>query len=35
MVRNYLKNAPEVESHRFGGEREGGRGVTVITLKQK
>lgn len=33
LVRSFLKNHPQVESFRFGGENEGGMGVTVVILK--
>ncbi len=34
MVHNYLKKSEFVESFRFGGANEGGRGVTVVNLKK-
>ena len=33
LVQSFLKKSPYVESYRYGGEGEGGFGVTVITLK--
>ena len=33
LVQNFLKRSPHVGSFRYGGEGEGGFGVTVITLK--
>lgn len=33
MVQNYLKNNPNVDSYRWGGEGEGGVGATVVYLK--
>ena len=33
LVQNFLKRSPHVASYRYGGEGEGGFGVTVITLK--
>jgi len=32
-VQKYLKKCPQVKSYRFGGEGEGGVGVTVVTFK--
>lgn len=33
LVQNYVKHNKNITSHRYGGENEGGFGVTVITLK--
>lgn len=33
LVQNFLKNNKNIASYRYGGENEGGFGVTVITLK--
>lgn len=33
MVQSYVKSNPHIGSYRYGGETEGGFGVTVITLK--
>ncbi len=33
LVQKYLKKSPFIESFRYGGESEGGFGVTIITLK--
>lgn len=33
LVQNKVKNSPHVQEFRYGGEKEGGRGVTVVTLK--
>lgn len=33
LVQNFVKNNPNVKEYRYGGENEGGLGVTVITLK--
>lgn len=33
LVQNFLKRSPHIASYRYGGEGEGGFGVTVITLK--
>ena len=33
LVQSYLKKSPHVQSYRYGGEGEGGFGVTVITMK--
>ena len=33
LVQNKLKNNPYVDSYRYGGEKEGRQGVTVVTLK--
>ena len=33
MVQSYVKKSPHIASSRYGGENEGGFGVTVITLK--
>lgn len=33
MVQSYVKRCPHIVSSRYGGENEGGFGVTVITLK--
>lgn len=33
LVQNFLKRSPYIASYRYGGEGEGGFGVTVITLK--
>lgn len=32
-VQNYLKSASQISTYRYGGEGEGGFGVTVVTLK--
>ena len=34
LVQKKLKNNPNVESYRYGGQNEGGQGVTVVTLKK-
>lgn len=34
LVQSYLKKSPHIDTFRYGGEGEGGFGVTVITLKQ-
>lgn len=33
MVQSYVKSNPHISAYRYGGETEGGFGVTVITLK--
>ena len=33
LVQSYLKNNKNISSYRYGGENEGGFGVTVVTLK--
>lgn len=33
LVQSYVKNNKNIASHRYGGENEGGFGVTIITLK--
>ena len=33
MVQTYIKKCPQIASFRYGGENEGGFGVTVIQLK--
>lgn len=33
LVQSFLKKSPHIASYRYGGEGEGGFGVTVITLK--
>ena len=33
MVQSYVKSNPHIGAYRYGGETEGGFGVTVITLK--
>ncbi len=33
LVQSFVKNNKNISSHRYGGENEGGFGVTVITLK--
>ena len=33
MVQSYVRKSPHIASSRYGGENEGGFGVTVITLK--
>lgn len=33
LVQKYLKTSPHIDSYRYGGEGEGGFGVTVISLK--
>ena len=33
-IRDYLKNHPQVKSHRLGQANEGGSGVTVVEFKQ-
>mgnify|MGYP003292048152 CR=1 FL=1 len=33
LVQSFVKKNKNIESHRYGGENEGGFGVTVITLK--
>lgn len=33
LVQSFLKKSPHVDSYRYGGEGEGGFGVTVITMK--
>ena len=33
LVQSFVKNNKNIASHRYGGENEGGFGVTVITLK--
>ena len=33
LVQSKLKNNPYVDSYRYGGQNEGGQGVTVVTLK--
>ena len=33
LVQSFLKKSPHVQSYRYGGEGEGGFGVTVITMK--
>lgn len=33
MVQSYVKRSPHIASSRYGGENEGGFGVTIITLK--